>query len=308
MVKTHPKDITSLFKEPLPIHFQTDNGLESLIAGSRPLIQLTDQETSTSAPQSIIGDIEPQLIKDLPVQIMVQSSDVHNNYTVTDVVDDESSGDEQQTVKGIETTSESIIVNTPDNAPEIDEKPRLETWTDEIISTTETVKISPTTEWSTSTTTTTAAGSVPTTLVISTTTEGTGRVKKDGKDTPSLDKIVERVFKKYQSREDIPSYEEVWYDDNGELLWSQEDYLGKNVKRQVSDKPVVRPVPLTKSDAAAEEMLRLNQMTDVIDRFRTMLDIAQQVDYYLLKRFQSAVNAMAVMYGDSPPSSLGAKR
>lgn len=301
-LRTHPKDITSLFKEPLSTHFQNDNALESLIAGPRPLIQSneTDQQNSTSS-QSIVTDIEPQLIKDLPVQIMVQSSDVHNNYTVTHVVEDEDeSGGE------IETTSVSTIVSTPDN----DDKNRSETGTvaTESSSTTEATTISPTTtEWSTTTVTTTTE-LVPTTIVISSTTEQTGRIKKESKNSPSLDKIVERVFKKYENNEDIPSYEEVWYDDNGELLWSQEDYLGKNVKRQVNDKPVVRPVPLTKSDSVGEEMLRLNQMTDVIDRFRSMLDIAQQVDYYLTKRLQSGINALAVMYGDSPPTSLTAKR
>lgn len=307
-LRPHPKDIQSLFKEPLTHPFPTDNKIELPLSTVPKSIEAIVHlnETQNEKEDLSLQAIEPQVVENLPVTIMVQSSNAHNKYTVTD--DDELTDDDSQGKIDVDRKQpEAIEVPVTETTPTTDGNPTQNTSTDNYepaihqllpIKESNIVPRSPP-EISTMTVT-----SAP----IETSTK---KVRKEFQLTPSLDRIVEKVFERYQDHDEIPSYEDMWYDDNGEMLWSQEDYANaKNVKRQVEgNNNVVKPVPLTgRKNMAKEEMQRLHQLTDLIDRFRNMLDIAQQVDYYLTKRLQSGINALAAMYGDSPPQNLSANR
>lgn len=304
--KQHPKDITTLFKEPVDIQFQPEKGIESLIANPRPPLPLPVEATSTfdrrakkTSTKSIEHQIEPQFMEEeLPMRIMVQSSDSPNNYTVTDYYDE----DESWTDKGVEKqeVTPNISLNRADKSVGYEsarenrgaqQGPEISTMTQLLKSTPSSIEM--TTPAPNERREATKKAQVKEPRKVTKQTKGR-------KKTPSLDRIAERVFERYKNHEDIPSYEDLWYDDNGEMLWSQEESpAAKNVKRQVDNGKVGQPVD--KKDAAKEELERIHEATDVIDRFRGMLDIAQQVDYYLTKRLQTGINALAAMYADSPP-------
>lgn len=248
--------------------------------------------------------------------IMVQSSDAANNYTVTDGVDDESWNEgaaaiESDTLMEKQTVTRgtpNIVDNASDKGTDKGDSPRAvpkerhaaRNGSEFSHNTQSTSTISVAEDITTPTATTTRPNK----------RTGTSRpTKAKKKEIPSLDRIAEKVFERYKNHEDIPSYEDLWYDDNGGMLYSkEEDTLGKNVKRQVDNNKIMPPVSQDKKDAAKEELERLHEVTDVIDRFRGMLDIAQQVDYYLTKRLQSGINALAAMYADSPPNSFSDRR
>lgn len=299
----HPKDLSAL-----PI-IPVGNGIESLIADPRPQswtkLDANKDELTEDRKSNDHRDIERQLIGDLPVQIMVQSSDVHNNYTVDDHNYESSEEAIVEAVASPATETEAPAINKSDDK---EMHSSLELISPQEISTTIRDSFLSTTNREITIPTTT-----PTTLAIESTSAQTvtesSTVKKLMEDNkarkPSLDKIAESLVERYfnnNEEEDVASYEDLWYDDNGDLLWSAEEELGnngKNVKRQVNQNNVVRPVPLNQPDPTRQEVERLRNVTDVIDRFRSMLDIAQQVDSYLTKRLQVGINALAAMYNEN---------
>lgn len=286
---------------------------------------------------------EPQYVEELPVQIMVQSPNEPNNYQVISAAEDDSRFKMEYPHKQILTETTSIpqmfIGNAPDNdydhdltvdddAVADDQLPEKRSAVVEETITTQQPPPPPPPETVTITQpkrrTTTSTSTTPRTRSQVTSpkpkplspptkkaraqemvTKKTKPMKSEKrKNAPSLDKIAEKVFQKYKNHEEISSYEEdIWYDDDGDMLWSQEDTVGRNVKRQAPTPKIVQPVPRDGEEKVPEpktELEKLKEITETIERFRSMLDIAQQVEYYLTKRLQAGVNALAAIYGDAP--------
>lgn len=323
-IKHHPKDLRTLFKDHPTIEFQPDTGIESLVANPRPLPADELVATVDNGPQrpALVDQLQishKTIAKELPVRVMVQSSDSANKYTITDGdygVNDDSwnegaaaiESDTQLDMQAVTEATPNIVDNASDKGTDKEDSPR--TRPKERHAAGDDSEISHNTQPSTITVSQMDISTPTTTITRPNKRTGTRRATKaKKKEIPSLDRIAEKVFERYKNHEDIPSYEDLWYDDNGGMLLSQEsDNTGKNVKRQVDNNKVVGPVSQDKQDKAKEELERLHEVTDVIDRFRGMLDIAQQVDYYLTKRLQSGINALAAMYADSPPNSFSDRR
>lgn len=309
-LRNHPKDLSDLLKSAISVHKQPDNRLEPLLANSRPQFRvIAGQEAKVNSQSpSTAGEVQTQseIINDHIVS--VQSADVKNSYDESlhggefALGDSRNSPGAGQAIEEpvIESTSSASIDNNNNTPPDSDAtRPRRKI--SGSASTTTPLPIFAAPFEIRKSATPTSIATTPTTIT------GAAKSATPTGNGPSLDKIVAKVVEEFQSREEIDSEEYLWYDDNGDLLWSQEANLGKNVKREVGDKQV-RPARQSPADPAKEEMLRLRELTDFIDRFRSMLDVAQQVDYYLTKRLQAGINAVAAMYSDGPPNSLPKRR
>lgn len=316
------EEITEIFREPVEIDFRSHNGMESLIANPQPpapgmkgktAVQLTvSQSVGTSLTDS---DIEREYIKGLPVRIMVQSpQDDHSKYRIVDeqqegeevedyeddaFVDDAVAEASRETTKGSDKQSALSAPNVdPDSGDNFESSwENRGTLREATTTTTRRPEISTTTQLLT--TTTMVATTTPPERQVTKPKKVKQVRKEKRKDGPSLDKIAERVFERYKNHEEIPSYEDMWYDDNGEKLWSQEN-TAKNVKRQVDHSGIVRPVPRQRVGSQQDDLQKINDVTETIDRFRVMLDLAQQVEFYLTKRLQAGINALSAIYEDQP--------
>lgn len=297
-----PKIIKNIFKEPVAVDFDSHSGMESLIANPQPSGGVSDEVGSTIAlgknlpveldvPLKKIGSqdtLKPTkaVKEDLPrkatpnkeeeddedmFDIEKLLSDLHEELGGTS--EEEEKEDHKETPRGLVTTTAA-----PPPSPE------------------------PVTTAQYVLTTTSPRPTLPTVM----TQVGTPKKKekkkkpkqptKETMDLPSLDRIAEKVFERYKNHDDIPSYEDLWYDDRGDLLLSQEhaDPVGRNVKRQVENG---NPDP-TAVIKPKDEIDRLHEITDTLDRFRMMLDLAQQVEFYLTKRLQAGINALSAIYSD----------
>lgn len=326
--KNEPK--IEIFSEPFEIDFKSHNGMESLIANPQPPAppsrslpmktgDLSASRNTSKIAKRINSPIEPEHAKELPVQIMVQSpQDVHNNYTVIDGDNHEDNDEYESFLEDYEGEEED------EDKPSISDKQttifNARGSTKEFITSTKSPEISTVTQQLTTTTTSTTSKPVAVQVIPSSDRRSIseGQVKKEtGKETkatkeepqqekikkkesPSLDKIAERVFERFKNHEEIPSYEDLWYDDNGEVLFSQEANLGRNVKRQVDNTKDGRPCPREGTTPAKDELQKMREVTDTIDRFRVMLELAQQVEYYLSKRLLAGMNALTAIYEEEP--------
>lgn len=295
------KGSKKLFNQPAEGESKPIRGIESLIANPEPaLLTPVTLATTTPAPPSLPLT---QLFRE-PVPTEVESSeddpvDYSSLFADDDHIDESfiAAAPEYQQEPKRQTPT---VSSSPRDYIEGEPKEHSGTLTKENIVTTEPPEIS------------TNPQLIGTSPIAATPSQGAysktlsdilkgNRKIKETKDNPSLDKIAERIFEKFKNHDDIPSYEDMWYDDNGDLLLSREETLGKNVKRQVDYSNIVRPVPLPSGLPPKNDIEALHQVTDTIDKFRVMLDLAQQVEYYISKRLIAGVNALSAFYEDEPP-------
>lgn len=288
-----------LFKEPAEGDFKPIQGIESLISNPQPAV-LTPLgiATTTPAPPTPLTQLFRSPFDQPPVPTVVDSSeDDPDEYSL---FDDDDHIDESIIAAAPEYQQKSKVSVSPRDNVEGESKEYRGTPTKENMVTTEAPEISTIPQLIV----TSPRAAAPTQNFHSKTLGGILKGSKKVKETqasPSLDKIAERIFQKFKNHEDIPSYEDMWYDDNGDLLLSREETLGKNVKRQVDYSKIVRPVPLPSSLPPKNDLEALHQVTDTIDKFRVMLDLAQQVEYYISKRLLAGVNALSAFYEEEPP-------